>query len=97
MTKVPEAALRIDAGEHLLTRYRWNTMRAQHYFCSRCGIYLFHRKRAAPDYYGINIFCLDGFDVASLPTSRTEGAGMTIVDRNPRDEWPGRRDPQSSG
>jgi hypothetical protein len=79
MAKVPEAALRIDSGEDLLTLYEWNTRRAKHYFCSRCGIYVFHRKRAAPDHFGINIFCLDGFDIGSLPVRRTDGAGMTLV------------------
>lgn len=49
MAKVPENALTVVAGEELLTLYQWNTHRAKHYFCSRCGIYVFHRKRAAPD------------------------------------------------
>lgn len=92
MTKVPESALQIVQGSELLTLYEWNTKRAKHYFCSCCGIYLFHRKRAAPDHFGINIFCLDGFDVASLPVRRTDGIGMSLVGDNPRDEWPGPRD-----
>lgn len=80
MTKVPEDALTILAGEEALTLYEWNTRRAKHYFCSRCGIYVFHRKRAAPDHFGVNIFCLDGFDVASVPVRATEGATMILVD-----------------
>ena len=80
MAKVPEAALTIAAGEDLLTLYEWNTKRAKHYFCRRCGIYLFHRKRAAPDHFGVNIFYLDGFDAASVPVRATEGATMTLVD-----------------
>jgi len=89
MTKVPETALRIDEREDLLTLYEWNTKRAKHYFCRRCGIYLFHRKRAAPDHFGINIFCLDGFDVSSLPVRRTEGRGMTLLGDSPREVWQG--------
>jgi hypothetical protein len=80
MAKIPQAALRIDSGEDWLTLYEWNTRRAKHYFCSRCGIYVFHRKRAAPDFFGVNIFCLEGFDVAALPVRATDGAGMTLVD-----------------
>ena len=80
MAKVPEDALRVIAGEEALTLYEWNTRRAKHYFCSRCGIYVFHRKRAAPDHFGINIFCLEGFDIASVPVRATEGATMTLVD-----------------
>jgi len=91
MVKVPEAALRLDEGAELLATYQWNSMRAKHHFCSRCGIYVFHRKRSAPDHFGVNIFCLDGFDVASLPVRATEGIGMTLVCDHPRAEWPGPR------
>jgi hypothetical protein len=86
MAKVPQAALRLDEGEELLAAYQWNSMRAKHHFCRRCGIYVFHRKRSAPDHFGVNIFCLDGFDVASLPVRATEGIGMTLVCDNPRAE-----------
>jgi hypothetical protein len=91
MTKVPEQSLSILEGQELLTLYQWNTYRAKHYFCSRCGIYVFHRKRAAPDHFGVNIFCLDGFDIASVPLLATEGASMSITDPNARAEWPGPR------
>lgn len=92
MVKVPEAALTIHQGEELIALYEWNTKRAKHHFCKQCGIYLFHRKRAAPDHFGVNIFCLDGFDVESLPVRATEGRGMTLVCDNPLDEWPGPRE-----
>jgi hypothetical protein len=92
MAKIPEAALRIDSGEDLLTLYEWNTKRAKHYFCRGCGIYVFHRKRAAPDHFGVNVFCLDGFDIAALPVRPTDGAGMTLVGECAREEWPGPRD-----
>lgn len=91
MTKVAEADLRIDAGAAHLTLYEWNTRRAKHYFCGRCGIYVFHRKRAAPDHFGVNIFCLDGFDPARLPVRATEGEVMTVECPDPRPEWPGPR------
>jgi hypothetical protein len=62
MAKVPERALTVHEGEDILTLYEWNTRRAKHYFCRRCGIYVFHRKRAAPDHFGVNVFCLENFD-----------------------------------
>ena len=89
MAKVPEAALDILAGEDALTLYEWNSRVAKHYFCSRCGIYVFHRKRAAPDHYGVNARCLEGLDLASLPLRATEGANMTITDPEARQAWPG--------
>jgi hypothetical protein len=91
MAKVHESALTITAGADVLSTYQWNTMRAKHHFCSRCGIYTFHRKRAAPDHFGVNVFCLEGFDPASLPVRATEGIGMTVEAADPRPEWPGPR------
>lgn len=91
MAKIPEAALHIVQGEELLSLYEWNSKRAKHHFCSQCGIYVFHRKRAAPEHYGVNIFCLDGFDVSSLPIRPTEGLNMSVVCEEPRPEWSGPR------
>lgn len=91
MVRVPETALVVLEGEDLLTLYEWNTRRAKHYFCRRCGVYVFHRKRAAPDHFGINVFCLNGFDVESVPVRATEGANMTVEDPTARAEWPGPR------
>src|SRR2546426_6785180 len=59
-----------DAGEEALTVYRFNTGVAQHYFCSRCGIYTHHRRRSNPNQYGVNVACLKGvspFDFAVVP------------------------------
>lgn len=91
MLKVPEQALTILKGEQDLTLYQWNTRRAKHYFCKHCGIYVFHRKRSAPDHFGVNVFCLQGFDLHSVPVRATEGANMTIEDPAARPEWPGPR------
>jgi hypothetical protein len=89
MTRVPDTALKVVAGEDALTLYEWNTRRAKHYFCRHCGIYVFHRKRAMPDHFGVNVFCLQGFDVASVPVRATEGANMTVEAANPNPDWPG--------
>ena len=91
MTRVPERALSILKGEEALALYQWNTRRAKHYFCRHCGIYVFHRKRSQPDHFGVNVFCLDGFDASSIPVRATEGRGMSVEEPTPRDEWPGPR------
>ena len=91
MLKVPEQVLTILKGEQDLTLYQWNTRRAKHYFCKHCGIYVFHRKRVAPDHFGVNVFCLQGFNLDSMPVRATEGANMTIEDPAARPEWPGPR------
>jgi hypothetical protein len=91
MVKVPENALTVIEGQAELTLYQWNTRRAKHYFCRRCGIYVFHRKRAAPDHFGVNVFCLENFDPASVPMRATVGAKMTLEDPESRPQWPGPR------
>jgi hypothetical protein len=92
MTKVHERHLTILSGEDDLSLYEWNTRRAKHYFCSRCGIYTFHRKRSEPDHYGVNVFCLEGFDPNAVPVRATEGVGMSVVDPEDRPQWPGPRE-----
>jgi|ERR1700722_8252082 len=91
MAKIPEQALTVVKGEELLTLYQWNARRAKHYFCRQCGIYVFHRKRAAPDHFGVNVHCLDDFDMTSIPIRATEGANMTVEDPAARSEWLGPR------
>jgi hypothetical protein len=76
MVKVHESAFRLLAGEELLATYQFHTRTAKHHFCRVCGIYPFHRKRVTPDYYGVNVFCLEGFDPAGVPVRATVGAGM---------------------
>lgn len=91
MFMVHESGLTVLEGEDKLSLYQWNTRRAQHRFCSVCGIYTFHRKRSAPDHYGVNVFCLEGFDPTSLPLREAEGQGMSVVAGGARDAWPGPR------
>ncbi|MEF2073062.1 GFA family protein [Consotaella aegiceratis] len=81
--------LDILSGEERLTLYRFGTMTAEHYFCSRCGIYTHHRRRSNPNQYGVNVACLEGvspFDFAEVPVnegrshpSDREGGGGSQV------------------
>ena len=62
--------IRFIRGEDALTSYRFNTGSAQHFFCSRCGIYTHHQRRSNQRQYGINVACLDGispFDFEEVP------------------------------
>ena len=76
MVKVHESDFRLLAGHDALAEYQFHTFTARHYFCKTCGIYPIHRKRVTPDHYGINVFCLDGFDPSGIPVRATIGAGM---------------------
>ena len=62
--------LKVTKGANLLTLYQFNTMTAKHYFCSRCGIYTYHRRRSNPDQFGFNVACLEGvnpYDLGEVP------------------------------
>ncbi len=59
---VPVGRLRVIHGADALTLYRWNTMTAEHWFCSICGIYTHHRRRSNPEEYGVNLGTLEGVD-----------------------------------
>ena len=76
MVKVHEDNFRLIEGEDAVVAYQFHTRTARHYFCGVCGIYPFHRKRVTPDFYGINIFCLDGFDPEGIPVRATVGKEM---------------------
>jgi len=58
--------LHILKGREALSLYQFNTMTAQHYFCSNCGIYTHHRRRSNPSQFGFNVACLDGVDPYEL-------------------------------
>lgn len=51
---------RITKGADKLATYRFNTMTAEHHFCSVCGIYTHHKRRSNPDQLGVNVACLEG-------------------------------------
>lgn len=62
--------LTVLQGAEALTRYRFNTGIAQHFFCGHCGIYTHHQRRSNPDELGVNVACLDGvspFDFPNVP------------------------------
>lgn len=92
MTSVHEDDFALLSGADVLSEYNWNTGVARHFFCSRCGIYPFHRKRTMPDHYGINVNCLTGFDPSGLAVRQAEGKGMTVQAGKARELWTGPRE-----
>lgn len=91
MIAVHESRFTLLTGADKLGLYQWNTGVARHQFCTVCGIYTFHRKRSMPDHYGINVFCLEGFDVSALPLRRADGQTMTVATHAPA-IYPGPRE-----
>ncbi|WAC62460.1 GFA family protein [Pseudoxanthomonas sp. SL93] len=71
VASVPLSGITLLAGRDVLGRYTFNTHTAQHFFCTRCGIYTHHQRRSNPQQYGYNVGCLEGvnpFDLGDVPT-----------------------------
>lgn len=67
--------LTLLSGREVLSLYQFNTMAAEHHFCSVCGIYTHHRRRSVPSEVSVNVACLEGvspFDFECVPV--LEGA-----------------------
>lgn len=64
--------LKVVQGEDKLSLYQFNTMTAQHYFCSICGIYTHHQRRSNPKLFGFNVACLEGvnpYELGEVPVN----------------------------
>lgn len=66
MTAVAKDQVQIIQGGDLLSSYQWGTKVAEHYFCSRCGIYTHHRRRVNPNQFGLNVAALAGINPRDL-------------------------------
>ena len=79
MATLPKENLRVTRGEDNLGLYQWNMHIAKHYFCKTCGIYTHHQRRSAPEQYGFNVGCLEGFDPADVDeVGLVNGAGLSL-------------------
>ncbi len=70
---VPQDAFHLVAGDDVLRTYRFNTGVAQHRFCGVCGISGFYVPRSHPDCIDVNVRCLDGVDLTTLPVDGFDG------------------------
>ncbi|WP_084458956.1 GFA family protein [Advenella mimigardefordensis] len=73
MLSVEKEKFEIVEGHDVLSEYRWNTGIAQHFFCGKCGIYVFHQRRSDPSMHSVNANCVDGLDISSLPVRQVNG------------------------
>lgn len=75
---VPEAAFTLQQGQDALRDYQFGKHHIHHQFCTTCGIRSFSWGAAedGSKMVSINVRCLDGVDVASLPVQRYDGASL---------------------
>ena len=55
-------AFKLTTDNKQISSYRFNTMQAEHLFCSHCGIKSFYQPRSHPDSWSINAHCVKNFD-----------------------------------
>ena len=80
MATVEIERFHITGGAQALHEYRWNTGQSPHYFCATCGVYVYHRRRSNPLFYGINARCIQGLDTESLPVRQIDGKSMPLAE-----------------
>jgi hypothetical protein len=80
---VPRDRFELLQGESEVTTYRFNTGVAKHVFCRHCGIHSYYVPRSDPDKVDVNVRCLDGIDIATIPLVPFDGRNweQAIADR----------------
>ena len=84
MGAAPRSALAIVTGQDLISTYAWNTHEAQHYFCKVCGIYTHHVMRGQTHTVGLNMACIEGFDISAQGSCQMEDgkSGWSVTKDN---------------
>uniref|UniRef100_U3CWD2 Centromere protein V n=1 Tax=Callithrix jacchus TaxID=9483 RepID=U3CWD2_CALJA len=71
---VPASHFKLLKGAEHITTYTFNTHKAQHTFCKRCGVQSFYTPRSNPGGFGIAPHCLDEGTVQSMVTEEFNGS-----------------------
>jgi hypothetical protein len=76
----PASRFTLERGEDVLTDYQFGKKRLHHLFCSRCGVRSFARGtgRDGAPIVALNVRCLDGVDLAAVPTKQYDGRAAPI-------------------
>ena len=83
MTTVNKDEFNLESGKDYLSIYQWNTKIAKHFFCKICGINTHNKRRTNPNAFGVNVGCLDGFDMSWIQnvSDFTNGQEFTLENR----------------
>ncbi|NNE37678.1 MAG: GFA family protein [Gammaproteobacteria bacterium] len=74
--RVNESDMRIFAPLENMTQYKWHTQTATDYICPTCGILPFRHPRDRPDIWTVNVRCLDGIDLDTIPVRKIYGSKL---------------------
>lgn len=70
---VPARRFRLLAGGDALAEYTFNSGRARHRFCRRCGVKSFYIPRSNPDGYAVTWRCLDDWEDLGVTVTAFDG------------------------
>jgi hypothetical protein len=75
---VPRAQLRLRTPEASLSTYTFNKHVIKHRFCPNCGMHPFGEANSpsGQPMAAINVRCLEGVDVSSLPVKHFDGRAL---------------------
>ena len=76
MHRVAPDCFRLFTPIEELSLYQWHTKTAKDYFCPNCGIFPFRRPRTTEDVWSINVRCLEGVDLSSIPIKQIYGSRL---------------------
>jgi hypothetical protein len=82
--RVKEGDIRVLTPLAEMSVYEWNTKQAKDYFCPVCGILPFRRPRNGADIWTVNVRCLEGVDLDSIPIKHVRGSELTLVNEEER-------------
>lgn len=71
---VPATLFKLLKGADQLTTYTFNTHKAQHTFCKKCGVQSFYQPRSGDSSVGVVPHCLDEGTVRSVVVEEFNGA-----------------------
>jgi len=77
--RVKETDIRVLTPLAEMSLYEWNTKQAKDYFCPVCGILPFRRPRNGADIWTVNVRCLEGVDLDSIPIRHVRGSELSLV------------------
>lgn len=63
----------LKSGEEVLSCYTFNTGKAQHYFCSTCGVKSFYIPRSHPEGISVNARCLEKGAIEQMEIQAFDG------------------------
>ena len=70
---VRKEQFRLKTDINSLNTYQFNTYKAQHIFCPKCGVKSFYIPRSHPDGFSINLRCLSNINMDDITMQDFDG------------------------